>query len=503
MKKFFHKYRLDIAILFGLVTLFWATRLINLTLVPIFTDEAIYIRWSQIGLQDAAWRFIPLTDGKPPLYHWFLMAVMATGLFSDPLVEGRIVSAFSGFLNLGFIMALAYVLFSRRQIAYLTGLIYVLSPFMLVYDRLAIVDSLLTTTSIASLFFAVLLVKYRRLDIAMLFGMSVGTAMLTKASGLIFLLMSPATVLVGNWSKKDWLKQGLIWVGFLGIAAFLANVIYSILRLSQFFFRIGQKNHEFILTTSEFLQDPFTLTWGNLKSLFAWQVGYLTLPVAALIIIALLSKKAWREKLLLFVYVAAPMVMIASFNKIIFARFLLFSTPFLLILAAVGLSQLISKFRWNVSKYVIIAAACSSMAITSYHWIFDPAQARIPQADRDQYFDSWPAGHGINETVEYFRTAAESEPIFIGTQGTFGLMPYSLEIYLDGHPNIQIDSYWPVTTVPDEVVAMAQEKTTYFIYNELENIPEQDNIELVLEFQKTRLDEVRHMRVFRLQSEDL
>lgn len=47
-----------------LVAAYFFSRLVNLTLLPIFTDEAIYIHWTQIAEGDAAWRFISLVDGK-------------------------------------------------------------------------------------------------------------------------------------------------------------------------------------------------------------------------------------------------------------------------------------------------------------------------------------------------------------------------------------------------------------------------------------------------------
>ena len=60
---------------FVLGALYFFTRLTNLTLLPIFTDEAIYIRWSQIGALDANWRFISLVDGKQPMFTWIMMVL--------------------------------------------------------------------------------------------------------------------------------------------------------------------------------------------------------------------------------------------------------------------------------------------------------------------------------------------------------------------------------------------------------------------------------------------
>ncbi|MCX6792160.1 MAG: hypothetical protein NT149_03940 [Candidatus Gottesmanbacteria bacterium] len=81
----------------GLAVLFFVTRLTNLTKLPIFTDEAIYIRWSQIGSRDPNWRFISLVDGKQPLFTWIMMVFLR--FIRDPLVAGRLVSVLAGFFT--------------------------------------------------------------------------------------------------------------------------------------------------------------------------------------------------------------------------------------------------------------------------------------------------------------------------------------------------------------------------------------------------------------------
>src|SRR3990167_1466866 len=73
----------------AIIGLYFFTRLLNILDLPIFTDEAIYVRWSQIAEQDANWRFISLTDGKQPSFVWIAMIVMK--FVSDPLLSGRLV----------------------------------------------------------------------------------------------------------------------------------------------------------------------------------------------------------------------------------------------------------------------------------------------------------------------------------------------------------------------------------------------------------------------------
>src|SRR3989344_1150596 len=77
----------NLVVWFFLTILYFTTRLVNLKLIPIFTDEAIYARWAQIALHDPVNRFISLEDGKQPLFIW--LAAIAQKFISDPLIATR------------------------------------------------------------------------------------------------------------------------------------------------------------------------------------------------------------------------------------------------------------------------------------------------------------------------------------------------------------------------------------------------------------------------------
>ena len=87
-------------VLVFILLLAFLLRALNLIGLPIFTDEAIYVRWTQIANWDPNWRFISLTDGKQPLFIW--LSIISQRIFSDPLFAGRFVSALAGvFTSLG------------------------------------------------------------------------------------------------------------------------------------------------------------------------------------------------------------------------------------------------------------------------------------------------------------------------------------------------------------------------------------------------------------------
>ena len=194
------KYKETIILAISLAAAYFITRFVNLMVVPMFTDEAIYTRWSQIARYDASWRFISLTDGKQPSFIWIDM--VAQRFFEDPLLAGRIVSVISGFFGMIGIYFLASEIFKNKRIGFIASALYIIYPFSLVYDKMALYDSLVTTISIWSLYLAILLVRRIRLDIALILGMVLGFGALTKASAFLSIYLMPATLLLFNFKQK-------------------------------------------------------------------------------------------------------------------------------------------------------------------------------------------------------------------------------------------------------------------------------------------------------------
>ena len=221
------------------------SRIINLKGIPIFTDEAIYIRWAQIGLNDPVHRYISLTDGKQPLMTWVMYPFLK--FFEDPLIAGRLVSVSGAALAVIGIYFLAKTLFDRKT-AVFSVILYTISPFSMVYDRLALMDSLLAMFGIWCLYLQVLLIKKLKLDVALILGITAGSALLTKSSASFFLYLAPFSLIIAHWHKKTRIKSLVKWSGLIILSIFIAQVIYNSLRLSPYFYIIELKNYSFIMT---------------------------------------------------------------------------------------------------------------------------------------------------------------------------------------------------------------------------------------------------------------
>lgn len=462
MSKFIKKNILLIAG-FGIIALYFFTRLYNILSFPIFTDEAIYVRWSQIASNDASWRFISLTDGKQPSFVWIAMVLMK--FINDPLLAGRLVSVLSGFGSVIGLFFLASELFKNRKIGLLASFVYVIYPFSLVYDRLALYDSMVAMFIIWSLYFEVLLVRKLRFDLALILGMVIGGGMLTKTSANFAIILLPFTLLLFNFKEKKW-KNNLGKLAVFGIVALVVGqAMYSVLRLSPFFHIVGEKNLVFIYPFSEWIRSPFGYFVGNFKGLWGWLLDYLSIPFFILAIASFLaSKKFQREKLLLLLWFLVPFLALTFFGKVIYPRFILFMTMPLIALGAYTLYHML-LVKKTYLKIIVAIVFLGTFVINDYLILTNFFKAGIPRADKYQLLAGWPSGVGVSETAKFLAEKSKNQKIYVATQGTFGLMPFALEIYFQGNPNVTVKGFWPIDDkLPQELADAARKMPAYAVF---------------------------------------
>lgn len=458
------EHSLYLGIGFFIIALFWITRLYNLSEFPIFTDEAIYVRWAQIASFDTNLRFISLVDGKQPSFVWIAMVLVR--FIEDPLIAGRMVSVMAGFGSLIGLFFLGREIFKSIGVGLISSFLYVIFPMAIVYDRMALYDSLVGAFTVWSLFLSVLLIRYLRLDTALLLGMIAGVGALTKSNAFFSMYLLPFTLILFDFNKKVKLLRLGQWIGYACIAVGIAIGMYSILRLSPSFHVIAQKNALFVYPLRDWWDHPFTFLKGNLNGMFDWFVTYLTMPLAFLIVFSLfIDKKFTKEKILLTIYFFVPFFVTALFGRVLYPRFILFMVLPVLPMIALSLGFLLQNIKPKMLSYAIIIVILFLPFQSNFYILTDFSKAPIPYADVEQYYKDWTSGYGVKEAVEFFKNEAKDKKIYIATQGTFGLMPYALEIYLVNNPNITISGFWPVEDkMPRGVDETRKKIPTYVVF---------------------------------------
>ena len=499
---FFKRHKFEFFVLVVLTLIYFASRFYSILSLPIFTDEAIYIRWAQIAKQDANQRFISLTDGKQPMFIWLMM--ISLRIIADPLLAGRVVSVGAGFMTLIGMYFLGREMFKSNKIGLISSALYVLFPMALVYDRMALYDSLVGSFAVWSLFLIIQLARKVRLDTALILGMVVGGGVLTKTSGFFSIYLLPFSLVLFNFAGKDMKGRLIKWVGLALLATIMTYGFYSILRLSPYFYIITEKNANFVYPLKDWLDHPFNFFIGNWKAFWDWVNRYLTWPLLALAIGSFFVGKSFlREKTVLFLWFIIPIVALGLFAVKIYPRFIFFMILFLLPLIAFSLNSISERLKKIYLLIIFLILSFALMIKTDFLILTDFSKAYIPVSDIGQYISGWPAGTGVKKSIEFFENEAKKGKIYIATQGTFGLMPYALEIYLINNTNIKIEGYWPIgDTIPVKTIEESKKLPTYFFFYQpcsfCENIgiaPATWNLDPVLQL---KTGDTNHTSIYRI-----
>jgi 4-amino-4-deoxy-L-arabinose transferase-like glycosyltransferase len=475
-------------VILGLI--FLATRLPLLTRLPVFADEAIYIHWAQVIWHDAGNRFIPLSDGKPPLFMWLMVPFLK--VFEDPLVAGRLLSTVSGLATLVGVYLLTKKLFNSK-VALVAGVLVITQPFLLFYDRMALVDSLLTAFGVWSFYLAYLLLEKPTIGKGIILGTLWGGAVLTKPTGIYFPLLAPPLLLLYPvrkwWPKIKQLIVPSVLAGGYGLG------FVNVLRLSPAFHMLGSRTSDYLRTWQDFVTQGLEYIPDTAGVLFHWLVSYFSWALVAWLAAGLWLTWRHKEKKigLILLWVVVPFAIQMVIGKIIYPRYLLVTAPFLVIfLAWTGVEgwKLVEQKRLALLKVFFGVLAAATVAYWLYFdfWLFiNPARAPFDYAEQEQYLYQWSAGYGIKEIADHLKSLPADKDIVVATEGYFGTLPDGLLIYLDGRT--QIDVYGvgqPIFYLPDEVAKALQEgKETYLVVNSTRmKIENGESLELIAEYPK-------------------
>lgn len=425
-----------------------ALRTINLDLWPVFADESIYIRWAQVMKAESTLRFLPLSDGKQPLYMWILMPVFK--IISDPLLAGRLLSAVFGGLGVLGIGFLAFLLFKSKRLSLIAMLIYAVTPYGVLFSRMALVDTMLTTLIIWGIGLFILSLEKQRLDYAMFSGFAFGFAWLTKSPAMFVLLLLPITFLLSKWSKKN--------LGYLVVVWGIAWCMYNILRLGPEFQMIAIRNKDYIRPFSELLKNPLDPFVPHAKASieFFW---YLFTPVGLILALwGIFSDKLnhWRQRLVLVSLWLIPIFAQAAVAKVLTARYLLFTVPFAAILTAL----VVEKKRWLIPLILGVSL------FSNYFILFSPEHLSLPRIERAGYLEEWTAGQGIKEVSSYIKEQAKTKRVLVGSEGYFGTPFSALEMYSNGISNIRIIGVGSlVNKVDSRLIQSLVDNEVYLVVN--------------------------------------
>ncbi len=395
---------------------YFITRIYGLTSLPIFVDEGIHIQWaSEMWRGDLGGILRPLLDGKL-LQIWLTALVIPWSL--DPLWASRFVTVFFGSLTLWGCYEIGRILFNKT-IGLVSAGLYIICPFVLFYDRMALADGILSAFSTLTLLWSISIIKEPKKEYVWLLGVSIALGILTKIFPGIVLLSTPLIV----WLCLPKRKKTSLWRYFRNV--YLLAIGVSLIPICIFFKKTTQIVEKSVLapTSFDFLQN-FS---SNFKMASEWLWAYWTPTVMILgmigFIMALVKKQ--REAILLLILVLFPIVVLGGISRIWFPRYILFVTVPFLILASWSATHLksileawVMRLPWQYERWQVqITLSLIFFAIIffparriDYYLWTDPSRAPLPRIERIQYIEEWPSGYGVKEAAVYLLQEAVKHP---------------------------------------------------------------------------------------------
>ncbi len=448
-----------------------ALRLTGLTALPIFSDEAIYIHWAQIISRDPSQFLISFTDGKQPLFMW--LNTLTVDWFADPLVSGRVVSVIAGWFSMFGLYRIGRMLWDAK-VGAAAAMLYVLCPYTFFFDRLALVDGLMTALGIWSMFWAFRIIReegedkpnFRNLGIAL------GLSVLTKATALLLFPVIGLMFLLNKVQKRSdfWVHSGIA----LGIAVVMNAAVHFASPTVSVPGRVPFLHHPaFFIGPSELWTFPWLLWLRNLVVAMEFMETYLTGQLILVLmagVVILFLKKDLRE-LSVWCWFFFPTLIIILIAQGFFSRYFLIAIPAALLIAAATLERLVElsavwikktmkgtmevhgRARWGVWGFLMALVLYPGVSL-NIDLIRNPLTAELHPLDRMLYVEGMNSGYGIREAAEFLDRESQTVTEKLGHK-MYVLVPHlpgnpaeGITVYLFGNPRINIVPafWWPERT---------------------------------------------------------
>jgi len=437
-----------------LLALHLGTRLPALTLLPIFLDETLHVRWALLIAEGRKPWWKPWEWGRA-LTVW--LGALVSPFASDRLWTNRCLSVAFGLVTLLATVAVADRLFDRR-VGLVAGVFYAFCPFTLFYDRLALADACLHALFALALLLSVRLVREDRVAFGVLAGLVMALGVYTKFPGVLLFAVPLATAVVLAGRRAPWRA---VLAAYPVAAAAAAYPLYGF----------------FAARNTATMAEIATRTDGGLLGRFAanlaeaagwlWALWTPALVVLGLAGLALAVVERRREALLLAALGAYPAVAFGLVLSRWLPRYLLFASAPFLVLAAWLLCRAVDRAtagrgdaaRAAALALATLAAVVPSLLFDAALWN-DPSKAPLPALERAQYVDGWTSGYGIRDTERLVREELARHPegvtvvVHANRFRTLRATPLALGLAFAREPRVRFED-WDLAH-PSAVAALAK-----------------------------------------------
>ncbi|MBV8080645.1 MAG: hypothetical protein JO186_09780 [Actinobacteria bacterium] len=411
------------------------TRLWLVAKFPYFIDEGLLAAYAYDRN-----KLYSLDQGVRPGLTWFTTAGM--WLHIPPLVAIRLAAVLFGLVGLvaGAMLAARFV---GRMAAAAFVVLALLTPCLFLYDALGLREPVVSGLVVAAFLLELELARRPSLRTAALLGLCFAGILWVHDLGKIALYFAPLSLVYFPFRSPERTRLAVRWVGCAAVSLLLAFLATVPLRFESSYAQLGETEQKIgaTRTVSAFLAHALRAVDASWPGVRDALTGYVTYPVLALALVGLLLglRRHPRFTALVGIWGLALIAAILSLAATPFPRYFAVVTPFLLLLAAIGVEELAAWVPRPLLVVAVVAALVPALvfdvAVTR-----DPVSASYPPIDKAQYITGYAAGTGVRQAVDELRSIAHGRQLVVLSDP--GKAPLALDV-LARSEGPRVEWVWP------------------------------------------------------------
>jgi hypothetical protein len=378
-----------------LLLILWATRIAALEALPLHNDEALHLtRALEVWNGHPFWQ---IGDGKI-VNHWPIAAFYPQ---QSPVFVGRVATVFVAMIGLAAGLKLV-----RRLVGYTAAILgaslWIASPYLFFYERLALSDAEAGALVVVTLLAAMRLAHSGCWRDAVLTGFALALAMLFKFTAAPFALMVVIIVLTLSRVPLRQRMLRLVLAGLTAALCFVPPLLYLLVR-GQDFFGIA-------LAWLGGGESGSALGAGfgeNAARLWTQLMGF-GLPLVSLLMLAglIILAESRRVGRILVLSIVLPLLVMMYFGIEVLPRHYVVALPLALLLGGAGLALALDLVQSTRAHSILLRGIVAVCVVTAAPFMATayagPGSLPLPQEERSQYVTEHSGGFGLREAVRAF-----------------------------------------------------------------------------------------------------
>lgn len=449
------------------ILIFLLSRLINISGLPLFSDEAYAILQAR-DLHFGAPLLRMIKNTTQPIFIWIIALFQYLPI--SLIASARLVSVLAGLVTALILARISSQINGKNTYWAAFGVITAL-PFTLFYDRTALFESLTLMWMAWSLIIPVL---------------AIPLGILTKQIAWLSLPLA----LVYHFKNKKKILLTILFTFVLPLAVW----IIALGGWDKFQETIFNKTSAPLSLTANFK--------GNIFRVKLWFLAYLTWPIILTVIIGFGKEiiKSWRRRrvnsLTLIGSWCLAIIVFESLTARIFYPRYLYPVVIGVVLLSVSGIMVIDSLIGKILKKSLVRKFLMFLIIlglgyqewkTDLNIIFKPAKAAIALEDRFQFFEDWTSGVGTEEMAKKIEQIAKKSnkgvTVYFEEENLY-FVGLKFDKRLNGMIFKKAD--WlidPLSEIPEEI--LNQTEDVLFVRNRHPDIPFDWPVELIASIEKS------------------